>query len=369
MAKKDYYQILEVHRNANAEEIKKAYRKMALQHHPDRNRDKPEAEEKFKEASEAYSVLGNGEKRKIYDQYGVEGLRMGGGSSDSGFFSDSTFADFGDILGDLFGFGQSFSGGRQGRRGSRKGRDLGLEIVLTLEESFLGVEKEIAVERERSCHDCDGSGSEPGKQADVCSKCGGTGNVRLAQGFFSVSTTCSSCRGSGKIIAHPCKKCGGQGRLMEAKKIKVTFPAGIDEGNRLRVAGEGESGSQEGSPGDLYLMVRIKEDKNFQRQENDLLCQLQLSFSQAALGDQINVKTFEEVEKVKIPPSAQNGQVIKIKGKGFRQINRWSRGDLLIQIHVKTPQNLTHQETELFKKLREIEKNRDQALFEKDTFN
>jgi molecular chaperone DnaJ len=368
MAKKDYYQILGVSRDASAEEIKKAYRKMAMQHHPDRNHDKPEAEEKFKEASEAYSVLGNSEKRSIYDQYGADGLRMRGGGADSGFFSDSTFADFGDILGDLFGFGQSFSGGRQ-RRGPRKGRDLGMEIVLTLEESFLGVEKEIAVERERNCHECDGSGSEPGKQAIVCSTCGGTGNVRHAQGFFSVSTTCSSCRGSGKIIGHPCKKCRGLGRMTEAKKIKVTFPAGIDEGNRLRVAAEGEGGSQGGSPGDLYLMVRINEDKNFQRRENDLLCQLPISFSQAALGDLVSVKTFEDVEKVKIPPGAQNGQVIKIKGKGFRQINRWSRGDLLVQIHVLTPQSLSHQESELFKKLREIEKTKEKDLFTKDALN
>jgi molecular chaperone DnaJ len=367
MAKKDYYQILGVNRGASAEEIKKAYRKMALQHHPDRNHDKPEAEEKFKEASEAYSVLGNAEKRKIYDQYGAEGLRMGGGS-ESGFFSDSAFADFGDILGDLFGFGQSFSGGRQ-RRGPRKGRDLGLEITLTLEEAFLGVEKEIAVDRELNCHECDGSGSEPGKQANVCSKCGGTGNVRHMQGFFSVSTTCSSCRGSGKVIDHPCKKCRGLGRVNENKKIKVTFPAGIDEGNRLRVAGEGEGGSQGGSPGDLYLMVRIREDKNFQRHGNDLLCELPISFSQAALGDQISVKTFEEVEKVKIPAAAQNGQLIKIKGKGFRQVNRWSRGDLLIQIRVQTPQNLTRQETELFKKLREMERSREKTLFEKDALN
>ncbi len=367
MAKKDYYHILGVGRDASAEEIKKAYRKMALQHHPDRNRDKPEAEEKFKEASEAYSVLGNAEKRKIYDQYGFEGLRMGGGS-DTGFFSDSAFADFGDILGDLFGFGQSFSAGRQ-RRGPRKGRDLGLEIALTLEESFLGVEKEIDVERERNCQECDGSGSEPGKQATVCSKCGGTGQVRHTQGLFSVSTTCSSCRGSGKIIDHPCKKCRGQGRVNESKKIKVTFPGGIDEGNRLRVAGEGEGGSQGGSPGDLFLMVRIREDKNFQRRDNDLLCQLQISFSQAALGDQISVKTFEGVEKIKIPPAAQNGQTIKIKGKGFRQVNRWSRGDLLIQLHVLTPQNLTRQETELFRKLREIEKSKNKALFEEEPLN
>jgi molecular chaperone DnaJ len=368
MAKKDYYQILGVSRGASAEEIKKAYRRMAMQHHPDRNRDKPESEEKFKEASEAYSVLGNGEKRKIYDQYGVDGLRMGGGA-DNGFFSDSTFADFSDILGDLFGFGNPFSGGRQRRQGPRQGRDLGVEVVLTLEESFLGVEKEIAVERERNCPECDGSGSERGQGAEVCSNCGGTGNVRLAQGFFSVSTTCSACRGSGRIIAHPCKKCRGQGRVNESKNIKVTFPGGIDEGNRLRVAGEGEGGSQGGSPGDLYLMVRVKEDKNFQRQGNDLLCQLQIGFSQAALGDQVSVKTFEEVEKIKIPPAAQNGQIIKIKGKGFRQVNRWSRGDLLIKIHVLTPKNLTRQESELFKKLREFEKNREHAFFDKDTLN
>jgi len=369
MAKKDYYQILGVSSNASAEEIKKAYRKMAMQHHPDRNRDKPEAEEKFKEASEAYSVLGNGEKRKIYDQYGINGLRMGNGGPDGGFFSDSAFADFGDILGDLFGFGQPFSGSRQRRQGPRQGRDLGLEIVLTLEESFLGVEKEIAVERERNCPECDGSGSEAGQDAQVCSKCGGTGNVRLAQGFFSVSTTCPACRGSGRLITHPCKKCRGQARVNESKKIKVTLPSGIDEGNRMRVAGEGEGGSQGGSPGDLYVMVRIKEDKNFQRQGNDLLCQLQISFSQAALGDQISVKTFEEVEKVKIPAAAQNGQIIKIKGKGFRQVNRWSRGDLLIKIHVVTPKDLTRQESELFKKLREIERSRDKSLFEKDAFN
>ncbi|MBN2400586.1 molecular chaperone DnaJ [candidate division KSB1 bacterium] len=368
MAKKDYYQILGVSRNASPEEIKKAYRKLAMQHHPDRNRDKPEAEERFKEASEAYSVLGNSDKRNIYDQYGFEGLRMRGGNADSGFFSDSAFADFGDILGDLFGFGQTFSGARQ-RRGPRKGRDLGLEISLTMEESFLGVEKEIAVERERNCPECDGSGSEAGKPAKTCPHCGGSGNVRHTQGFFSVSTTCSSCRGSGKIIEHACKKCHGQGRTIETKKIKVTFPAGIDEGNRLRVAAEGEGGSQGGPPGDLYLMVKIKEDKNFQRRDNDLLCQLPISFSQAALGDQVSVKTFEEIEKVKIPAAAQNGQIIKIKGKGFRQINRWSRGDLLIQIHVMTPQALNHQETELFKKLRELEKNKGKAMFAKDTVN
>lgn len=364
MAKKDYYQILGVNRNASAEEIKKAYRKAAMQHHPDRNHDNPEAEEKFKEASEAYSVLGNVEKRQIYDQYGVEGLRSGGGQ-DSGFFSDSIFSDFGDILGDLFGLGGSFSGGRQ-RRGPRQGNDLGLEVTLTLEESFLGVEKEIGVDRERNCDVCDGSGSEPGTSAVVCSKCGGSGNVRMSQGFFSVATTCSSCQGRGRVIAHPCKTCRGQGRVRETKKIKVIFPAGIDEGNRLRVAGEGAGGREGGSPGDLFVMVKIKANKYFQRHGNDLLFQLPVTFPQAALGDHVGVKTFEGTEKIKIPAAAQNGQVLKIKNKGFRQVNRWSRGDLLIQINVVTPQTLSRQETELFKKLRELETGQDKTFFESD---
>jgi molecular chaperone DnaJ len=367
MVKKDYYRILGVGREASAEEIKKAYRKLALQHHPDRNRDNPEAEERFKEASEAYSVLGNNEKRQIYDQYGAEGLRSSGGS-DFGFFSDSIFSDFGDILGDMFGFGGAFSGRGQ-RRGPRKGSDLGLEVALTLEESFLGVEKEIDVEREANCDACDGSGSEPGHGEEVCRKCGGSGHVRIAQGFFSMATTCSACRGSGKTISHPCKKCRGLGRQRESKKIKVTFPAGIDDGNRLRVAGEGEGGRQGGAPGDLYIVVRIKPDKLFHRQENDLLMQLPISFSQAALGDLVSIKTFEGTEKIKIPPSAQNGQILKIKNKGFRQVNRWSRGDLLVQIQVVTPRNLSRQESELFKKLREIEADKDQALFKNDRIN
>jgi len=369
MAKKDYYRILGVGRDASAEEIKKAYRKLALQHHPDRNRDNPEAEERFKEASEAYSVLGNSEKRQIYDQYGAEGLRAGaGGGSDFGFFSDSIFSDFGDILGDMFGFGGSFSGRGQ-RRGPRKGSDLGLEVTLTLEESFLGVEKEIDVEREANCGACDGSGSEPGHGAEVCRTCGGSGNVRVSRGFFSMATTCSACQGSGKTISHPCKKCRGQGRQRERKMIKVTFPAGIDEGNRLRVTGEGEGGRQGGSPGDLYIVVRIKPDKSFHRQGNDLLMQLPISFSQAALGDLVSIKTLEGTEKIKIPPSAQNGQILKIRNKGFHHINRWSRGDLLVQIHVVTPRNLSRQESELFTKLREIEVGEGKSLFENDLVN
>lgn len=367
MAKKDYYQVLGVDRGASAEEIKKAYRKLALQHHPDRNRDNPAAEERFKEASEAYSVLGNGEKRQIYDQYGADGLRAGG-APDFGFFSDSVFSDFGDILGDMFGFGGGFSGGRQ-RRGPRRGSDLGLEMALTLEESFVGVEKEIEVERERNCSACDGSGSEAGHGAETCRKCGGSGSVRVSQGFFAMATTCTSCRGSGKVISHPCRQCRGQGREREKKKIQVSFPAGVDEGNRLRVAGEGEGGRQGGSPGDLYIMVRIKPDARGQRHGQDLLLQLPVSFSQAALGDQVTVQTFEGVEKVKVPPGTQNGQILKIKNKGFHQVNRWSRGDLLLQVQVVTPRSLSRQQAELFRKLRELEASGGQCGLENDQAN
>ncbi|MBN2346531.1 MAG: molecular chaperone DnaJ [Candidatus Aminicenantes bacterium] len=367
MAKKDYYQILGVSRHAGADEIKKAYRRLALQHHPDRNRDNPEAEEKFKEASEAYSVLGNSEKRQIYDQYGFEGLRSGGGS-DFGFFADSIFSDFSDILGDMFGFGGPFAGGRQ-RRGPRKGSDLGLEVALTLKESFLGVEKEIEVERERNCPACDGSGSEPGHSPEPCRRCGGRGTVRVSQGFFSMSTTCSSCQGTGKVVSHPCPTCRGQGRQRERKKIKVTFPAGIDEGNRLRVSGEGEGGRQGGSPGDLYIVVRLTADKKFQRQGNDLLVRLPVSFSQAALGDQVSIQTFEGTEKIKIPAGTQTGQILKIRNRGFHQINRWSRGDLLVEVQVVTPRSLSRQETELFKKLREMDVARGQSRLENDRLN
>ncbi|MCU0237277.1 MAG: molecular chaperone DnaJ [Acidobacteria bacterium] len=366
MAKKDYYQVLGVSRDAKAEDIKKAYRKLAMQHHPDRNRDNPEAEEKFKEASEAYSVLGNSEKRQVYDRYGVEGLR--GGGSDFGFSAESIFSDFGDILGDMFGFSGGVSGGRQ-RRGPRKGGDLGLEVELTLQESFLGVEKEVEVERERNCDACDGSGSEPGHDAETCRKCGGSGNVRVSQGFFSMATTCPGCRGNGKVVSHPCRKCHGHGRVRENKRIKVSFPAGIDDGNRLRVSGEGEGGRQGGAPGDLYISARIRPDKRFQRHGQDLLLQLPVSFSQAALGDQVTIQTFEGAEKIKIPPAAQNGQILKIKNKGFHQVNRWSRGDLLVQVRVQTPRSLSRQETELFKKLRELEAGKGQPLFDGDLVN
>lgn len=361
MKKNDYYDVLGVPRNAGTDEIKKAYRKLAMKYHPDHNQSDPEAEEKFKEASEAYSVLGNAEKRKVYDQYGHDGLRMGGGSpSDFSFFSDSIFADFGDILGDMFGFGGFFSGGKQSR-GPRKGRDLGQEVVLTLEEAFLGSEKEFEIERDHACDTCKGSGSEPGKEIETCRQCGGSGSVRRTQGFFSISTPCPRCGGRGRTITHPCQTCSGSGRMSEKKTIKVSFPAGIDTGNRLRVVGEGDDGFNGGRPGDLYLVVRVAEDEKFQRQGNDLIYRLDVTFSQAVLGDEIKIKTFDGMEKIKIPHEAQSGQVLKVKGKGFKEVNRWGRGDLLVVLQLKTPGNLTRREQELFRELREIEKSKEKS--------
>jgi len=353
--KRDYYEVLGVARSASPEEIKKAYRKLALQYHPDRNQGDARSEELFKEASEAYAVLGNAEKRSIYDQYGHAGLK-GGGFSDFSFFSDSIFSDFNDILGDFFGFGSVFSRGNR-RSGPRKGRDLGLEVRLTMEESFLGCEKEIAVAREETCTSCRGSGSAPGQGPETCRRCGGSGNVRHSQGFFSISSTCPECRGQGRIITHPCPECRGRGVQSREKKIKVSFPAGIDSGNRLRLAGEGEAGREGGPNGDLFLMVSVIDDDRFSRRENDLICSLPVTFAQAALGDETQVPTFNGSEKVRIPAGVQSGQVLRVKGKGFKSPGHWGgRGDLLLEVRLVTPVNMSKRELELLRELREIEK-------------
>jgi len=367
MAKKNYYSILGVPQDASTEDIKKAYRKQALRYHPDHNRADPEAEEKFKEASEAYSVLGNPEKRRIYDQFGIDGLRDSGrygGAGNFDFFSDSIFADFGDILGDLFGFGSMFSGSRHRRGGGpRQGKDLGLEVELSLEESFLGVEREIELERDVNCLSCDGSGSQPDQKPETCRQCGGSGSVRQSQGFFSIATTCPICRGSGQVVTHPCQSCRGTGRRHEKKILKVNFPAGIESGNRLRVSGEGGAGINGGRSGDLYLLIRIRQrHPRFHREGNDLLTELAIGFAQAALGGEATLKTFEGIETIKIPAGSQSGQVIKIKNRGFKSINRWGRGDLLVQLRVKTPVKLSAREKKLLLELGEIEKTKEHNL-------
>ncbi|MCP5052148.1 MAG: molecular chaperone DnaJ [bacterium] len=357
MAKRDYYEVLGVERNAGTAEIKKEYRKLAMQYHPDRNQGNPEAEEKFKEASEAYAVLGDDEKRRIYDQFGFDGLKAGGrGFSDFSFSTDSVFSDFEDILGNLFGFG---GGGRSGRgSGARRGRDIGMEVNITLEEAYKGVEKELEVERSINCDICDGNGSEPGRPLETCNQCGGAGKVRRSQGFFSIASACPVCQGQGKIIRYPCKKCDAKGRIAESRTIKVTIPAGVDNGNRLRVTGEGEGGSSGGRSGDLYVILVIEEDDHFRREGNDLIYELDITFAQAALGDDIKVKTFTGTEKIKIHPESQNRKIVRLRGKGFKNVNGWGKGDLMVILNVVTPTRLSKKEKELFRKLRDIEKDK-----------
>jgi molecular chaperone DnaJ len=370
MAKRDYYEVLGIPRDASINEIKKAYRQLALKYHPDRNQGNTGAEEKFKEASEAYSVLGNEEKKRMYDQFGFDGLKMNGRGFSDSFFSDSIFSDFEDILGGFFGFGSSSRRRGQGRR-RRSGRDLGLEINITLEEAYNGVEKELEVSKEKNCHTCEGTGSEPGKPPETCSQCGGSGSTRMSSGFFSISTTCSTCNGAGKVIKHPCKECKGTGRTMDKKKLKVTFPAGIDNGNRLRIGGEGEEGYNGGPPGDLYVMVNVQKDEVFYREDNHLIYKLETTFAQAALGDTVKIKTFYGIEKIKIDPESQNGKIIRIKGKGFRNVNGWGKGDLLVILKIITPVKISRKEKDLFRQLREIEKQKERkpSVEEKGIFH
>ncbi|MCK4836029.1 MAG: molecular chaperone DnaJ [Candidatus Aminicenantes bacterium] len=363
MTKRDFYEILGVPRNAPTEEIKKAYRTLALKYHPDRNQGDTDSEEKFKEASEAYSVLGNDEKRQIYDQYGHEGLQSGSrGFSDFSFFSDSIFSDFEDILGNFFGFGSPFSS----KSSHQRGHDIGVEISLTMEEAYKGIEKTFDIEKEINCDVCKGSKSESGQAPETCKQCGGSGKIRRSQGFFSISTPCPVCKGSGRIITHPCKKCQGSGRISEIKEMKITFPPGVKTGNKMRVAGEGEDGLNGGRPGDLYILIDIEEDYHFKRQDNDLIYELNISFSQAALGDALRIKTFYGTETIKIPPETQNNEIIKVKGKGFKNVNGWGKGDFLVIIKVETPRKLTRKEKELFKELRKIEKEKNKSSGEKD---
>lgn len=351
MSQRDYYEVLGVSRSATSADIKTAYRKLAMQYHPDRNEGNPEAEDKFKEASEAYAVLGNDEKRKTYDQFGHAGLKNSGRGFDGSVFSDSIFSDFEDILGSFFGFG----GGRGGSQGARRGRDIGVEVNISLEEAYNGIEKELDVKRETSCNICDGSGSEPGRPIDTCRQCGGSGKTRINQGFFSIASTCPVCNGQGKIISHPCKKCGGKGRAMENRKLKVTLPAGVDSGNRLRVGGEGEGGMRGGRSGDLYVIINVEEHDKLKREGNDLIYNLDISFAQAALGDDIKIETFYGTEKIKVHPESQSGKIIRIKGKGFKNVNSWGKGDFLVVLNVVTPTKLSRREKELFRELREIE--------------
>jgi len=355
MAKRDYYEVLEVSRNCTCEEIKKAYRKKALQYHPDKNPGDKEAEEKFKEAAEAYSVLMDSEKRSIYDRYGHQGLRGEGFSGFSGFNS-SIFQDFEDILGSFFnfgGFGDVFGRSRTNRRYPRKGRDLAVEVKISLKEAASGVDKNINISRSETCPICHGSGTKPGTQKKDCPTCHGRGKVKHQQGFFSLIQTCPQCGGSGTMITDPCEECKGTGTIKKKKKVDFKIPAGVQDGMKLRIQGEGEPGEQGAPRGDLFILIRVKKHKIFQREGSNLYCEIKISFPKAALGTKVKVPTLEGDEVIDIPRGTQPGKVMKVKGKGIRNLNNHRKGDLYIKVKVKTPKNLNKKQKQILKEFAE----------------
>ncbi len=348
--KRDYYEVLGVSRTSTDQEIKSAYRKLALQHHPDRNPDNPGAEERFKECSEAYAILADSEKRARYDRFGHAGVSSGAGGGFSGF---DTTIDFQDIFGDLFGFGDIF-GQQGGRRRSRaqRGADLREDLTLQFEEAVFGVTKQVQVRRMEECEQCKGSGVAPGKSPITCTTCHGNGQVRYQQGFFAIARPCSTCHGSGKLIVDPCNRCRGQGRVSRDRTVTVKVPAGVEEGARILYSGEGEAGLNGGPSGDLYVVLHAKEHSFFEREGKNLYCVVPISFPQAALGTEIQVPTLDGDYTLKVPEGTQTGTTFKAKGKGVPVLNGRGRGDLLIEVKVQTPPKLTQRQRELLEELR-----------------
>ncbi len=352
MAKRDFYEILGVAKSASAEEIKKAYRRIAMKNHPDRNPDNKEAEDIFKEATEAYEVLSDKEKKAAYDQYGHAGVDpnsgFGGGPGGAGF------GDFGDIFGDVFGdiFGQG-GRGRGGRGGPRRGSDLRYDLDLDLEDAVRGKTIQIKVPTLVGCKTCDGSGAKKGSSPTTCSTCGGHGQVRMSQGFIAVQQTCPTCRGRGQVISDPCGTCHGQGRVHDTKTLSVKVPAGVDTGDRIRLSGEGEAGPEGGPPGDLYVQVRVREHALFRREGRDLYCEVPISIVDAALGGEIEVPTLDGRVKLKIPAETQTGRLFRLRGKGVTSVRGGGKGDLLCRVILETPVNLNAEQKELLGKLQE----------------
>jgi molecular chaperone DnaJ len=347
--KRCYYEILEVSRDADENTLKSAYRKLALKYHPDRNPGNPEAEEKFKEASEAYEVLRDKEKRSIYDQYGHEGLRGQGFSGFRGF--EDIFTSFGDIFEEFFGFGR---GGRGGRRVQR-GADLRHDLTLDFNEAAFGAEAQIELTKRETCEACRGAGCEPGTQPKTCTCCGGSGQMTRSQGFFTVRTTCPYCRGEGQVVENPCKACQGQGLVRVRKKVTVRVPGGVDNGSRLRLSGEGEGALHGGPPGDLYVFIHVKPHNFFTREGNDIYCQIPISFVQAALGDEISVPTLTGEKTLAIPKGTQPMDIFRFEGEGIPFLRGQGRGCQVIQVVVKTPAGLNKKQEELLREFARIE--------------
>jgi molecular chaperone DnaJ len=359
---RDYYEVLGVGRDADLGAIKRAYRKLALRYHPDKNPGDKEAEDRFKEAAEAYAVLSDDEKRRVYDRYGKAGLK--GGPAFQGFDSE-IFGDFSDILGDLFGFGSIFGGGRRRSRG-RRGQDLRYDLEIDFEEAVRGLETKVQVPRREPCPDCGGSGAADPEAVQTCSDCGGRGQVAFQQGFFTVARPCGRCRGQGRVITRPCTTCGGHGQVQQERTISVRIPAGVHDGVQLRLSGEGEAGSGEGPPGDLYVVLSVRPHEVFTRRELDLLCEASISFSQAALGMQLEVPTLDDgMEPLDVPAGTQPGTVFRLRGKGVPALSGRGRGDQLVTVNVRTPKRLSREQKELFKQLAELESDDEPGLFER----
>ena len=349
VTKVDYYELLGVTKTASDGELKTAYRKLAMQYHPDRNPDNPEAEAKFKECSEAYSILSDAEKRAAYDRYGHAAFQGGGGGGGNPF-QGGFQGDVGDIFGDIFG--EMFNMGGQ-RRASRtqRGRDLRYDLSLEFEEAVFGVEREITIRRAEVCEDCRGSGAARGKQPQTCGQCKGSGQMRFQQGFFSVARTCPTCNGTGTIVTDPCKTCSGQTTVEREHKLLVKVPGGVEQDTRIRYSGEGEAGRFGGPSGDLYVVLNVKKHRFFERDGDDLHCVMPISFPQAALGTELTIDTLEGPETIKVPEGVQSGKEFRVRGKGVPHLNERGKGDLVVQIRVATPTKLTKEQKDLLKQL------------------
>ncbi|WZL74624.1 molecular chaperone DnaJ [Clostridiaceae bacterium 35-E11] len=355
MSKRDYYEILDIEKGADEQAIKRAYRKMAMKYHPDRNPGDKEAEEKFKEVNEAYEILSDPNKRAKYDQFGHAGVDP---NAQGGFGGASGFGGFDDIFGDIFDmFGGGFSGGRR-RTGPQKGADLKYELGISFEEAAFGAEKEISISRHENCSACDGTGAKPGTTKKTCSKCNGTGELRYAQrtplGQFVNVKTCDECHGEGSIIEKPCDQCNGTGKERKDKKVQIKIPAGVDTGSVIPLRGEGEPGIKGGPAGDLYIVLRVKPHEIFKRDANDVICEVPITFVQAALGDELVVPTLDGKIKYKIPEGTQSGTIFRIKGKGIPNLRGYGRGDHYVKVIVEIPKKLNEKQKELLKKFAEV---------------
>src|SRR5690606_13701691 len=346
MAKRDYYDVLGVNRDASEDDLKKAYRRLAMKYHPDRNPDNPKAEEHFKEAKEAYEVLSDSHKRAAYDQYGHAGVDAGVGAGAGGF------SNFADAFGDIFG------GGR-GRSNVYRGADLRYNLEISLEEAARGTETKIRIPALEECDTCNGTGARPGTKPVSCPTCGGMGQVRMQQGFFSIQQTCPKCHGSGRVVPTPCPTCHGAGRVKRHKTLAVKIPAGVDEGDRIRLSGEGEAGTNGGPPGDLYVVIHIGAHAVFTRDHNDLHCEMPISITTAALGGEIEIPTLDGSAKIRIPSETQTGKIFRLRGKGIKGVRSAQYGDLLCHVVVETPVNLTARQRELLQELEEISASHD----------